>query len=262
MKIQWLFLLLTLSILACSTDTNGKTDSDEGSQSDESSSLAQEIIENTISAHGSKALRMAEVQFSFRGADFLAVRDGYDYYYQRQRVDSAGQRIIDQVWPDSMIRSIDGERVELPEDKAHAYAESIHSVIYFAFLPESLNDPAVVKEYYDSTQMAGEPYHKIRVTFEEKSGGDDFKDEYMYWIHRDDYSIDYLAYNFQVNGGGARFRVAENAREIAGIRFQDYKNYAPIDGRMEIAGLDTLYEQLELKFLSNIQLDSIEVAVK
>lgn len=259
MKIQWFFLMLVLSMWACSTE---KDSSDKDSESTETDSLAQVIIDRTITTHGSKTLRMAEVQFSFRGTDYLAVRDGYDYYYQRQFVDSAGQRITDQVWPDSMIRSVDGETVDLPEDKAHAYAETVHSVIYFAFLPEALNDPAVIKEYYDSTEVMGEPYHKIRVTFKEESGGDDFKDEYMYWIHRDEHSIDYLAYNFQVNDGGARFRAAENVREIDGIRFQDYKNYVPKDDRMEIAVLDSLYEEEELKFLSDIQLDSIEVAVK
>ena len=252
------FTFLALGLLwSCNSQEKDSTSQKETKEP----TKAEQWIEKTIAAHGSDALRNAEVQFQFRKANFLVKRDNYDFYYQRQQVDTSGRRIIDQVWPDSTFRSIDGEKQQLKPKKANAISESLHSVVYFAFLPEPLQDPAVNASYLDQTTVKGEPYHRIQVTFDEKGGGPDHDDEYLYWIHDETHTLDYLAYNFQVNGGGARFRAAENARTIGGIRFQDYKNYKPTDGRMELTGLDSLYEKGELKLLSEIDLENIEVAV-
>lgn len=252
------FALLSIGLLgSCNTQ-----EKDASSQKEtKKTSPAEQWISKVRAAHGSDALAKSEVTFQFRDAQFLVKKDGYDFYYQRHKFDTSGRRIIDQVWPDSTFRTIDGERQQLTPKKARGISESLHSVVYFAFLPEALNDPAVRASYVDSVQVKGEPYHRIKVTFSEENGGPDHEDEYLYWIHGENHTLDYLAYNFQVNGGGARFRAAENPRTMAGIRFQDYKNYKPTDGRMDLSGLDTLYEKGELKLLSEIDLENIEVAL-
>jgi len=252
LRTTYSFLGFILLLLSCGG---------EHQQDSTQTQTAEHWINKAIEAHGSDALEHAEVIFTFREAEYLVKKDGHDFYYQRQQVDTSGRRIIDQVWPDSTFRTIDGKRQLLTPKKANAISESIHSVVYFAFLPQALKDPAVQSAYIDQTQVKGEMYHRIKVTFDEENGGQDHEDEYLYWIHDTKHTLDYLAYNFQVNGGGARFRAAENPREIANVRFQDYKNYKPVDEGKELMRLDSLYEQDTLELVSEIQLQNIEVAI-
>ena len=58
-------------------------------------------------------------------------------------------------------------------------------------------------------------------------GGEDFQDEYRYWIDPESGHIDYLAYNYHTDGGGTRFRKAKNRRKKEGFVFQDYINFKP-----------------------------------
>ena len=125
-------------------------------------------------------------------------------------------------------------------------------------MPYHLNDPAVNKTYEGTTSIKGKNYQVIRVTFEEEGGGDDFDDVYYYWFDAENYQLDYLAYSFHVNKGGVRFRSAYNAREIEGIRFQDYINFKA-DKDTPLTELPKMYEANKLKELSRIELEKVKV---
>ena len=83
----------------------------------------------------------------------------------------------------------------------------------------------------------------LKVTFKEEGGGEDFQDEYRYWINQKNHEIDYLAYNYLTDGGGTRFRRAINKRKIVGIFFQDYVNYKPFQKFEQLDSLPSLFEQ-------------------
>jgi len=95
------------------------------------------------------------------------------------------------------------------------------------------------------------------VTFDQEGGGVDHEDVYVYWVHKQDMTVDYLAYSYQVNGGGVRFRSAYNRRKIGGIIFQDYINYKH-DKDTPVSSLDALYETGKLTELSKIELKNIK----
>ena len=99
----------------------------------------------------------------------------------------------------------------------------------------------------------------MKVGFSEDGGGRDFDDEYVYWFKTSDFSLDYLAYNFQVDGGGARFRKAYNPRRVGGIRFVDYLNMKPQNDFRVVTAFDSLYEAGGLDSLSLIILEDVEV---
>lgn len=88
------------------------------------------------------------------------------------------------------------------------YYNSVNSVHYFAYLPQGLNDKAVQKELLGEVVLKGEPYYKVRVTFAQEGGGNDYEDVFIYWFHKQKFTMDYLAYEFHVDGGGMRFREA------------------------------------------------------
>ena len=109
--------------------------------------------------------------------------------------------------------------------------------------------------------MDGSNYHKIQVTFAEEGGGKDFDDVFIYWIHDQNYTVDFLAYEYHVDGGGLRFRKAYNSREVSGIRFSDHVNYKADPASWKVQDLDRAYSEGALKELSKIELESVEVRI-
>ena len=73
--------------------------------------------------------------------------------------------------------------------------------------------------------------------------------------------MDYLAYSYETDGGGIRFRAAYNPREINGLRFQDYVNYKPQGLDVALKDLDYLYEQGSLIEVSKIELENVKVKI-
>ena len=222
--------------------------------------LAQSVINRAISVRGGPAINHSTIDFDFRDRHYRSIRDGGNFQYERLLiVDSTSQNMLDVLTNKGLTRYINDTVVQLSSKDSAAYSNSVNSVIYYALLPFFLNDPAVQKTYLDSVTIMGQPYHKIKVTFGQDKGGKDFEDEYVYWIHRKNYTMDYLAYNYQTDGGGARFRQAYNPRTIAGIRFVDYYNFEPLNGSLDVEEFDRLFGQDSMKLLSEINTENIEV---
>lgn len=226
----------------------------------------QAIVDAAIARHGGDVLVHAEVSFDLRGRHYIARRDGGIFSYERFIYDSLStdsMRIIHDVLNnDGLYREINGRRVELTEQEHYSALGGVNSTIYFALLPFPLNDPAVIKRYLGETMIDGEPYHEIEVTFRPEGGGRDYEDRFVYWIHQDHDTMDYLAYDFITDGGGTRFREAVNVRTIEGVRFADYRNYTssalPAPG-MPIERYDDLLQADSLELVSEIRLENIEV---
>lgn len=225
-------------------------------------SPAQAVVDQAFGAHGSAVLENAVVEFDFREFHYTITRDGGAYRYERTFTDTTGAAIHDVLDNNGITRTIDGESVTLTQEDTDRIATPLNSVPYFALLPYNLNDPAVQKNYMGEVMMAGEPYDKIEVTFQQKGGGRDFEDRFIYWFHRDHHTMDYLAYDFHVDDGGTRFREADNVRTVGGVRFADYHNFtsdslqAPGD---PIEQYDTLMEETDLELLSDIVLENVTV---
>ncbi|MGB3850696.1 MAG: DUF6503 family protein [Tunicatimonas sp.] len=224
-----------------------------------SSHPAQRIINQAITAHGGEALSSAHISFNFRKKHYEAVLDQGQFTYQSTGTDSTGAQVHDVLTNEGFTRTVNGQSVTLNSEDQQRFGNSLNSVVYFVLLPYPLNDPAVSATYLEEASVRGEPYHKIRVTFSQAGGGDDFDDEYIYWIHQDQHTVDYLAYSFEVNGGGTRFREAYNTRVVNGIRFDDYINYESTVDNFALADYDQLFEAGQVKELSRIDTENIEV---
>jgi hypothetical protein len=199
---------------------------------------AQRIVDLAIEAHGVKRLGSSRLEFDFRQHHYVAIRNGGLYSYQRVLKDTA--------------RTV-------PDTMAVKYAGSINSVIYFATLPYSLNDPAVRKKYLGKTTLDGQPYHKVEVTFKEAGGGEDFQDVFHYWFHEENHTMDFLAYLYYTEGGGTRFRKATRRHVVNGVILQDYVNYKPGNDSRDLLALEELYRNGELEELSKIELRNIAI---
>lgn len=262
MKLKYLFLIaISIMIWSCGGENQEPTNNAEVPEvSNQEKSKAQKIVDQAIAKHGGDLYNNSLIRFTFRDRQYKARVQGSSFEYERIFTDSSGQQVRDVLNNGGLHREINGKQVALSAKDSSAYANSVNSVLYFALLPAHLNDRAVIKEYAGEVNIKGKPYHKIKVTFQQEGGGKDFEDTYIYWFHRDEGTMDYLAYNYQTDGGGARFREAYNVRNINGILFLDYINYKPKEeSNLEVETFDTLFAKGELEELSRIESENVEV---
>lgn len=245
MKIFYALLVFSgLLIVACATTQKIKTPTNRP-------------LSKAIESHGGKKYSKAAYAFDFRKGKYTFKNDGGKYVYTSIK-EKDGQKIKDVLTNDNFTRNIDGVQQKLSEKDALKFANTLNSVIYFAQLPNKLDDPAVTQSEKGNTTIKGKSYQVVEVSFAKEGGGTDHDDTYYYWVNQQTNIIDYLAYNFHVNDGGVRFRSAYNPRKVGGIHFQDYVNYKAEKGT-PLADLPSLYEKGTLKELSKIELENIRV---
>jgi len=237
-------LLLTVSIVSCKQREIPLT----------AQAIVNEAIANSCNGNCDHAI----IDFTFRDRCYVSKRDGGNYQYERITTDSTGIT-HDILTNNGFLRYKNDTLVKVPDSMVTRYSNSINSVHYFAQLPYGLNAPAARKELVGEVIIRGETYFEISVIFVEESGGKDFEDEFVYWIHKENYTMDYFAYSYATDGGGIRFREAYNTRIVNGIRFADYNNFKPRSSEVALTDLDSLFEMGELNLLSKIETESVGV---
>jgi Family of unknown function (DUF6503) len=220
---------------------------------------AESIISKTIEVAGGNHIATSTIDFDFRDKHYKAIRNNGMFQLEREFRDSI--YIIKDVYTNNdFTRFINNDAVVVHDTMAKKYISSVNSVHYFSVLPFGLDGAAVNKTYLGDVNVNGNTYHKIKVTFNQEGGGEDFEDVFVYWINTESYKIDYLAYSYTEDDGyGMRFREAYNERYIKGIRFIDYNNYKPYNNNEKLLDLDRLFENDELKLLSKIETEKVEV---
>ena len=221
----------------------------------------QQIINRSIEAHGGDQLQQSHLSFDFRKKHYEVDFDGGLFRYESVLNDSTGQ-IQDVLTNQGFTREVNGQVLNLSEEDNTKYKNSLNSVVYFALLPYFLTDPAANTQLLGTTTIQRNPYYGIKVTFDQEGGGTDYEDVFIYWIHQEDYTMDYLAYSFHVNDGGTRFREAYNVREIGGIRFADYINYESTEEDFALEDYEQLFQESKVEELSRINLENISVELK
>ena len=218
----------------------------------------QEIVKNAIDNACNGHCDAATITFDFRDKTYSSYRNNGVFKLQRQFTDSVGT-IRDVLTNQSFQRFVNDSLVTLPDSIARTYAASVNSVHYFVQLPYGLQAPAAQKKLLGDAVINNKHYYEIGVTFQEEGGGVDFEDEFVYWIDKENFQVDYIAYKYAVDGGGIRFRTAYNPRVVKGIRFVDYKNYKPESLTIPLTDLDQLFEKNKLKLLSTIATENVTV---
>ena len=218
---------------------------------------ANAIINKSIEVSGGNLFEKSNINFDFRDKHYKAIRYNGKFRYERVFKDSLGL-VRDVLNNKGFLRYLNGKTLEISDEKTQAYTSSVNSVHYFSVLPYGLNGKAVNKLFLGEEEVKGKKYHKIKVTFNEEGGGEDYDDEFIYWINIENYKADYLAYSYsEKDGKGFRFREAYNERYINGIRFVDYNNYKPKNNSVTLENLDTQFENGKLDLLSKIELENI-----
>ena len=221
---------------------------------------AQQIVDKTLLHSGADKVGNTQIRFQFRDKKYAAIRKNGKFLLERT-THNATSTVRDLLSNEGFTRFIDGIPITVVDSVNVKYRNSINSVHYFSVLPYGLNDKAVQKKLLPSSVVAGKDYYKIMITFSRDGGGEDFEDVFVYWVGKEDFLIDYLAYSFHTNGGGKRFRVLKEQCSKNGIRFVDYHNYQPINSETPLIDLDASFDKKQLKKVSEIILENIEVTL-
>lgn len=234
-----------------------------GCSSSDSSPSAAAVIDSARAAHGSSVLDEAVVTFNFRTDTYRLLQNRGEFHYRRSYIDSLGQSVIEGLTNDTLYRVVEGDTVSLSASEREDVETTVNSVAYFALLPAPLGDAAVQPSYTGRDTIGGVPYHRIRVTFRQEGGGQDWQDVFFYWFRTDTYGMDYLAYAYGLGPDeetGTRFREAYNPRRINGVRMTDYYNYT-VDtlSADQMAAYPSLLTQNAVRLVSKIELDSVQV---
>jgi len=245
-----LVLLISISILSCKEEVKDNQKSKK--------LTAQEIIDKAIETSCQGKCDNAVIEFTFRDTFYRSNRNGGSYKFERIKQDSVGE-IHDVVSNKGLMRFVNKEIVTVPDSLTVGISDGVNSVHYFAQLPYGLNAEAVHKKLMGEDEIKGTNYYEIEVTFSEEGGGTDFDDSFLYWINKETFTLDYLAYKYATNGGGVRFREAYNPRVVEGIRFVDYNNFKPENKEVNLEDLDQLFTEGKLKLLSKIENENVKV---
>jgi len=242
------FLLLTVILLiSCTFEKTPET--------------AQEIIDKSIEVSQTDKLANATLAFDFRDRRYVADRN--NGAFRLERIATNGSEVLKDVLSnDGFQRLLNDEPFQVPDSMAVKYSESVNSVHYFSVLPFGLNDGAVNKKLLPEVTIKGKKYLKVEVTFDQNGGGVDFEDVFVYWINKETFKVDYLAYLFHINGGGIRFREVSKEHLIDGVRLVDYNNYKPNNKEIDVRDMDKAFDNDQLTKVSEINMDNINIKLR
>lgn len=220
---------------------------------------ADEIINKSIEVSGGEKFKMSSLKFEFRDVYYQALRKNHEFLLVRILVKD-NDSIFDMLSNVGFERYDNKDFVKLEDSIAKTYEASVNSVHYFSVLPYGLNDDAVNKTLLKSEEIKGKDYYKIKVTFSQEGGGEDYEDVFVYWFDKQNFKLGYLAYSYNEESGvGMRFREAYNERYVNGLRFVDYNNYKTEDKSITLENLGKAFENNQLELLSKIELKNVEV---
>ena len=219
---------------------------------------ADDIINESIKVSGGEKFKNSVIRFNFRDKFYVARRSNGNATYIRIFAEGKDS-IFDLMSSNNFERSVNSSSVRLSDSLKILYSASVKSVHYFSVLPFGLNDKAVNKELLEEESINNENYYKIKVTFDEEGGGEDFEDVFVYWVNKKNFKVDYLAYSYNEDDDiGIRFRSSYNERYLEGIRIVDYNNYKS-EEKIDLFDLGKAFEDEQLKLLSKIELENVEV---
>lgn len=235
---RFFILLFSFCCSKCSTSTQN---------------TAVKWIEKANIAHGTTTLKEDNLRFTFREYQYGLTQKKHQKLYSRTRIIGSDTLTDTLLNGRDFRRWINDHPVSVSDSLKQLYAASINSVLYFIQLPEVLNDKAVQSAYMGEVTILGEPYVSLKVTFQQEGGGEDYQDEYRYWIHQKTHLIDFLAYRFYSGKGGTRFRKVSHRERVNGMVFQDYENFSSPTPFPPLDSIANLYTKGKLKKVSDIQ---------
>lgn len=230
----------------------------EESTSNEVVDSARWVISNSIKHYGGD-FQEKIIEFDFREKHYKANFNSNENSMTRSysRNDSI---FVDSTNGSLAISRINNTEINHNAKKSQSITNAINSVFYFALLPSKLADPAVVANYKGKVKMNSRTYYQVAVQFNQEGGGEDFQDKFFYWFNSETMDLSFLAYSYETNNGGIRFRSIEQQHKLEnGYIFQDYINYKTDSLTISLEQLLPMFMDSSLTELSRIRVENVIV---
>lgn len=250
MRFSLLYFLVAFLSLSC-------TRKDAANQ--ETASPEEVLLDKALAYHFENGSDSLQVSFQMRGRDYTASLHNGAFEYTRQYTDTSGAYAAT-LTNLGLVETRNGAPILYSTKDSISRAGGVNSVIYFSLLPIFLKDEAVNICCMQREVIDGKAYDRLEVRFSQDGGGTDNDDVYLYWIDPLDGSMDFLAYSFQVNERGTRFRKATNPRRVNGVLFQDYINFIGPSDPDSLTYISSAYRENRLDTLSLIELENLSVS--
>ena len=218
-----------------------------------------ELVNEAIKNSGWHKFKNNDIEYDFRGIHYKVFHNNGLFVYEKIYLDTTQGIIREGMTNDSTYKELNGLEILLDEQQKKKIRSSINQVVYFNLLPYKLNDAAVIKRFAGTSTINGKNYYKVKVTFNETGGGDDYNDWFLYWFDKNTKSMDYFAYYYHTNGGSSRFRVIKQQHLVNGFTFYDWENFTSDEVGDQIENYEKLFQEGKLKKVSDIELKNIEV---
>ncbi|WP_442794374.1 DUF6503 family protein [Pelobium manganitolerans] len=218
---------------------------------------ANKIIDKSIAFYGMDKIEGKTIEFDFREKHFKVKKHKGNFYYESSYRDDSLGLVKDKLSNHGFAREVNGRLMPLSGKDSVKFAESLNSVVYFAFLPLKLKDEAVQAKFLRTVQIKGSDYLQVEVTFAKENGGDHYDDTFYFWFDARDKSMDYFAYS----KGGDRFRAGNGLIRDKGLYLQNYVNLENKNPeKTALKDYYKLFEQDKLSTLSYIELRNLKVS--
>ncbi len=218
------------------------------------------IVDRSIAYHGGSRYDDSQTDLemcSGSGCYDIGVRmnNGLYRYDVTGTIRGVDRRVVST--NDGLEMWVDGRPVEIPADQVSAVRDWAMARVYFSFLPFRLNDDSVFKEDQGLETWDGRSLHRVKVTFAAGSSSDS-SDEYLYWFDPKTGKLEQLAYSFEGQPGGLRFRKGVRYRRIGDILFFDQENFGVEGDQYKIDQINPEFVQT-MKHVSTVELRQIKV---
>ena len=219
------------------------------------------IVDRAIEHHGGEIYRHSETELdlcSKSGCYHIVSRvDGDRWAYTVSGKSGGAQQRVHATY-DTLSVSRNGVERTVKTGEEQRLRDWAMARVYFGFLPYRLNDPSVYKQDLGLVDWDGRRLHKVKVTFQAGTSTD-ASDEYMYWFDPETARLEYLAYSYDNNGGGLRFRRAVKHRRVGGLLFFDQENLGADGPGLSVDAIDAAYVRESMRHVSTVRLESIQV---
>ncbi|WP_242922509.1 DUF6503 family protein [Pontibacter liquoris] len=219
---------------------------------------ARQLISQAVQAQGGQKYNQRILSFSLDNKQYRALNDSGAFVYSRTYTDTTGQRVYEVLRNSGFTRKRNEEEVLLPQQETQAAGSAVLATIQMAMLPYLPQNPETEKAYLGEATLHGEPYYKVLVTTQ--AAGLHPAQEYLFWLHQQRHTLDYVASRAVAEGeaGQPYFGVAVNARQMEGIRFQDYQVYVAKEP-LPLENYARAYEAGKLVKVTETNLENISV---
>lgn len=217
---------------------------------------AVNLLDRVIEQHGGQTYFSKKIGFTINDTQYsIAYPKGRALYTMERNYNEIHNKVI---YDGGYLKYYKND--SLQEDNSFPYRiieRSLYGTLYGLSIPFNLNNKEYSFSLLENVTIRSQNYYVLQATspdLQEKK-----TNEVLLYVAQDDYTIDYLAIDYNAIALQKQFRRLTNDRKIDHILFQDVVIFVAQDSTLSLDKYYTHYNNPKLKHTKTIELKNIEV---